>query len=120
VVTEVAAPAPAPAPVPQKVYASPAPVAAPIVFQPLNQHEEDAEAHRPVRKRRHGGEQPAAESLQRVETSASPEPIAMADDEPQRRTKPRRRRGAPVESGPLQMVETTPGTESPSDSSASP
>jgi hypothetical protein len=39
-----------------------------------------------------------------------PQPV-MVEDEFPRRTKPRRRRSTPTDTGPLQIVETAPGAE---------
>jgi len=46
-----------------------------------------------------------------VETQAPVQMAPEGDDELPRRTKPRRRRGGPVESEPLQLVETTHSEE---------
>jgi ribonuclease E len=113
-----AAETPEPAPRHQEttVEAVPAPTpavpAVPLVaFHELSEHQEDADAHRPVRRRRQaegGTTEPAP--LQLVETSA---PVVMAapEEDAPRRTKPRRRRGGAVDSVPLQMVETQASEE---------
>ena len=98
-------PIPAPAPVAQ---------AAPVVFHAVSEHDTAVEeAHRPVRRRRHGqadGEA-APVPLQIVETQAeAPAPVAV-DNELPRRTRPRKRRGGEVASEPLKLVETQPGAE---------
>ncbi len=87
-----------------------APLHAPVPFQAVSEHDQaDAseDAHRPNRKRRHPDAQPEqAQSLELVETAApAPQPAELDDDAP-RRTKPRRRRGGPAASEPLQLVET--------------
>ena len=101
--TPVATPAPAPAA-----------HAAPVVFHAVSEHESVVEeAHRPVRRRRHGqadGETAPA-PLQLVETQAEALVPAAAEDELPRRTRPRRRRGEAVANEPLMLVETQPGTE---------
>jgi hypothetical protein len=101
--TPASAPAPAPA----------APAAA-VVFHAVSEHDAVLEeAHRPVRRRRHGQpEGQAAEApLQMVETQAQAPAAIAIDDEPPRRTRPRKRRGGAVASEPLMMVETQPGAE---------
>lgn len=95
---------------------SPMPAHQPVAYTPITQHGDDDEpAQRPNRRRRAGGAQAAAaEPLQIVETSA-PAPLAepqLGDTLP-RRTKPRRRRGAASESGPLMLVETQGGADAP-------
>ena len=85
-----------------------APLAATVAFHAVSEHTEaETELHRPVRKRRERtAEERAAEApLQLVETQVEAQPIAI-DDELPRRTKPRRRRAAPLESGPLKLEET--------------
>jgi len=96
------------------------PVAAPVAFHEVSEHE-GGEGHRPVRRRRHGeaGEAATAAPLQLVETQAEVAPPATEEDLP-RRTKPRRRRSAPSESGPLQLVETQPGAQPPASSETPP
>ena len=94
--------------------AAPAAQAAPVVFHAVSEHEAVVEeAHRPVRRRKHGQADDAAAQapLQLVETQAeAPAPVAT-DDEPPRRTRPRRRRGEATPSEPLMLVETQPGGE---------
>src|SRR6185437_921528 len=95
----IASPAPIPA-----ATAPHAPPAAHVEFHAVSEHEESIEPiHRPSRRRRHeGGEASAAQPLQLVETQAeAPAAIEPETDLP-RRTRPRRRRSAPAESGPLQ------------------
>jgi hypothetical protein len=80
----------------------------------VSEHDSVAEeAHRPVRRRRHGPAQEAEQppALQMVETQAAPVPAVAVEDEAPRRTKPRRRRGGVEPSEPLMLVETQPGTE---------
>jgi hypothetical protein len=85
------------------------------VFHAVSEHEAVAEeAHRPVR-RRHRDHAPQAEpapALQLVETQADTAGATIVpEDEPPRRTRPRRRRGGEVPSEPLMLVETQPGAE---------
>lgn len=96
--TESAAPTAPPMPI--------APLAQPVSFHSVSEHD-DSEAHHPVRRRqRRGGEGRAPETpLQLVETQAAAPPIELEDELPQR-TKPRRRRSTPTESGSLKLVET--------------
>lgn len=109
-------PVSSPAPAPR------APIAAPVAFREVSQHDETGadESHRPVRRRRRGGGEgmTAQEaSLQLVETQPEQAaPVAMAeepqDDEASRRPVRRRRRGSgPAQAEPLQMVETAAGAE---------
>jgi hypothetical protein len=103
-------PAPEPAPA--------APMAPAVVFHAVSEHDAVIEeGHRPVRRRRPGqAAEPQAEiSLQMVETQAeaSVAPLAQEDEEPPRRSRPRRRRGVQASSEPLMMVETQPGAEPP-------
>ena len=104
--------APAPAP---RAYVPPAP---PAAFHAVSEHDAAAaaaeeEAHRPQRRRRQASDATQGEvALQLVETQAETPPLA-AEDELPRRTKPRRRRGGPVEEAPLMLVETQGGTEQP-------
>jgi hypothetical protein len=103
-------PPPVPAPAPA---AKPAPE---VVFHAVSEHDAVVEeAHRPVRRRRHEHAQPEeAVSLQMVETQADAGVAAPAqEDELPRRSRPRKRRGGPVASEPLMMVETQPGAEAP-------
>jgi hypothetical protein len=107
---EAAAPTPAPAP----AAFTPAPIAQPVAFHAVSEHDAVAEeTHKPVRRRKDhvdGGAQET--SLQLVETQVEVQPAMLAaDEEPVRRTKPRRRRGGPVESEPLMLVETQPGAD---------
>ena len=101
----IAVPAPTSAP-----YTPPAPLA---TYHEVSEHEDDAELHRPVRRRARSADRPAEPpALQLVETSSEvvvPPPV-VEDDLP-KRTKPRRRRGQAVETGPLVVVETQPGAE---------
>jgi pyruvate/2-oxoglutarate dehydrogenase complex dihydrolipoamide acyltransferase (E2) component len=100
-------PLPTPAP-------APAVHAAPVVFNAVSEHDTVVEqAHRPVRRRRHGqvdGEAAPA-PLQIVETQAEAPAVIAVDDEVPRRTRPRKRRGGEVASEPLKLVETQPGAE---------
>src|SRR5262249_30675768 len=94
-----------PAHVPEGPVAAPppplAPLAEPIAFHDVSEHQ-DSEAHRPVR-RRHRETPAGAEQapLLLVETQAPAVETAPMEDEQPRRTKPRRRRGAQADSGPL-------------------
>jgi hypothetical protein len=101
--------APAPAPV-----FKPAPSAPPVAFHAVSEHDAvTEESHKPVRRRKDHVEGAAQEpSLQLVETQVEVQPAVLAaDEEPARRSKPRRRRGGPVESEPLMLVETQPGAD---------
>lgn len=100
--------------------AAPAPLRAPVAFREVSEHDESApaeeSAHKPVRRRKRGGDGDSAEAssgLQLVETQPDLAPAPTADEEESsRRPVRRRRRGsAQSESGPLQMVETAPGSE---------
>ena len=124
---EIHAPAPA-AEEPVLRPATPiAPPAAPrshVEFHAVSEHgEAQEEALRPQRRRRHGQEQEAASQqgpLELVETLAQAVPAAEAIDEGlPRRTKPRRRRGAPAVAEPLQLVETE-GEPAPGDNAPAP
>ena len=90
------------------------PPAPPAAFHEVSEHDAvAAEAHRPVRKRRHADAEPQAEvPLQMVETQAETAPMPIEDELP-RRTKPRRRRSVAAENVPLQMVETQASTDQP-------
>jgi ribonuclease E len=105
---------------PQPIAAAFAPHA-PVAFRSVSQHDEaegESGSHRPQRKRRHGGEGHADEpqQLQLVETQHdAPTAPPVEDDEPQRRTKPRRRRAQVADDEPLKLVETHPGTQPPQD-----
>ena len=80
----------------------------PVAFKAVIQHDdtEEADAHRPQRKRRHGSDEAnQPQQLQLVETQAESAPLPL-EDEPAHRTKPRRRRSGPVEAEPLMLVET--------------
>jgi ribonuclease E len=92
------------------------PPAPPAAFHAVIQHDDvEAEAHKPVRKRRrHDGESASNEpaALQMVETQVETPPPVVEDETP-RRTKPRRRRGAEAPAEPLMLVETQPGTSAP-------
>jgi hypothetical protein len=94
---------------------TPAPSAQPVAFHAVSEHDAVAEeeAHKPVRRRpRHADAAPEVPSLQLVETQVEVvAPQVSAEDEPQRRTKPRRRRGSEQPNEPLMLVETQPGTE---------
>src|SRR5205085_8010123 len=97
------------------------PPAPPAAFHAVSEHDAVAEeAHRPVRRRRHGEENAAetAASLQMVETQVPVTSAPPVEDELPRRTKPRRRRGGAQQDEPLQLVETQPGTESHADGSS--
>jgi len=101
-----------------------APVQPAVAFREVSQHDEasaENSPHRPNRKRHHGGDgQPAQPAeLQMVETQGEAAIVPPADDDLPRRTKPRRRRAQAVESEPLQIVETQPGSQSP-DSASTP
>jgi hypothetical protein len=101
-------------PVPRPAPAPAAQAAAPVVFHAVSEHDAAVEeAHRPVRRRKQTqAEADAAQAaLQLVETQVEvPLPVAV-DDEPPRRTRPRKRRGGPVANEPLMLVETQPGAE---------
>ena len=103
-----------PDPQPPRPAAAPAPLAPTVVFHAVSEHDAvGEEAHRPVRRRRHGQEEgeAATPSLQMVETQVeAPAPVALEDDLP-RRTRPRKRRGGEVPSEPLKLVETQPGAD---------
>jgi len=109
-------PSEAVAPMPSIPAVPPAP---PSAFHAVSEHDAVAEedAHRPVRRRRHGAEgaAEAAASLQMVETQVPVTSAPPVEDELPRRTKPRRRRGGATQDEPLQMVETQPGTDSHAD-----
>jgi ribonuclease E len=104
------------------VITVPAPVSAPYspppplaTYHEIKEHADEGEPHRPVRRRpRQGGDQAAQPpALQLVETSAADAvvaPVVMEDELP-KRSKPRRKRAAPTEAGPLVIVETQPGAE---------
>ena len=83
----------------------------PATFQVVSQHEETGEAHRPVRRRARESAPPPSEPLQLVETAAEKAARLppVIEEEPPRRTKPRRRHVVEVPSEPLQLVETSPG-----------
>jgi hypothetical protein len=105
---------------PKRVYTQQAP--APVAFKAVTQHDDadDAEAHRPQRKRRHasdGGDQPPPLQLVETQVEAAPLPV---DDEFPRRTKPRKRRSGPVAAEPLSLVETQPGAATPPESPPTP
>ena len=105
-VSHAAPPAPAPVPVHH---------GEPVVFHAVSEHDglTEEEAHKPVRRRpRQADAPPEVPSLQLVETQAETvAPVATPDDEPPRRTKPRRRRGDGLPNEPLMLVETQPGTD---------
>jgi len=90
---------------------APAVTQAPLEFHPVSEHE-DSEIHRPARHRHAVAPVSAPDSLQLVETSAAVIAAPIEDELP-RRTKPRRRRAMAEDTGPLQLVETQPGTEAP-------
>lgn len=97
-------------PVPAAATIAPA-----VVFHAVSEHDDvGEEAHRPAR-RRHRDHAPQAEqppALQMVETLAdAPSATIPTDEEPRRRTRPRRRRGGEVPNEPLMLVETQPGAE---------
>ena len=97
-------------------YSSPEPLAPVGAYHAIIQHEDEGEAHKPVRKRRNESATQAAEPLQLVETGADvPAPVVAVEDEAPRRTKPRRRRSVSLENEPLQIVETAAGAEKPVD-----
>jgi hypothetical protein len=79
-----------------------------VEFHAVSQHDETGEEpHRPQRRRHHQGlAEVAPAPLQLVETQVEVQPVASLEDELPRRTKPRRRRGALADTGPLQLVET--------------
>jgi ribonuclease E len=92
-----------------------APLAAPVAFREVSQHDEsgdEAQSHRPQRRRRHGAE-PAEQpqQLQLVETQAESFSDPPAEDDLPRRTRPRRRRSHAAVEEPLQIVETQPGSQ---------
>ena len=90
----------------QAPSAAPAPAAQ---FRAVSEHDEST-AHRPPVRRRHRQTDapPPVAPLQLVETQSDKVQAVPVEEEPPRRTRPRRRRGAPIESGPLMMVETRP------------
>ena len=92
------------------------PMAAPVAFREVSQHDEDSaesQSHRPQRKRRHGSEHAEQQQeLQLVETqSNAPASMPADEDDLPRRTKPRRRRAQATIEEPLKLVETQPGTQ---------
>ena len=93
---------------------SPSPAHRPVAYSAISEHGDEAEAPRPNRRRKAGGSAaPVADSLQLVETSAPvPQEPQLGDALPQR-TRPRRKRGAQAESGPLMLVETQGGQDTP-------
>jgi hypothetical protein len=76
----------------------------------LDEAQDESQAHRPQRKRRHAEGHEEPQQLQLVETQAEA-PAASDEDELPRRTKPRRRRSQAADSEPLKLVETQPGTQ---------
>ena len=94
----------------------PAEAAPSVMFHAVSEHEAVVEeAHKPLRRRsRHGSDEAASEtpSLQMVETQAdAPAVPAVLEDEPPRRSRPRKRRGGEVANEPLKLVETQGGPE---------
>ena len=87
---------------------------APAAFRAVSEHDEaqdESQPHRPQRKRRHAeGHAEEQQQLQLVETQVEV-PLAPAEDELPRRTKPRRRRALAADNEPLKLVETQPGTQ---------
>jgi len=103
---------------------TPAPFAAPrapVAFREVSEHDQAAPSeespHKPVRRRRRGGEgadaeQPAALQLVETQSEVAVATPSLDEDEASRRPVRRRRRGsAPLDNGPLQLVETAPGSE---------
>jgi hypothetical protein len=95
---------------------APAPIAPAVVFHAVSEHDTGVEeAHRPVRRRHkdHAPEADGPPSLQMVVTQGDTASLAVAqeEDEPQRRTRPRKRRGGPAPAEPLMMVETQQGAD---------
>ena len=94
----------------------PAPLEQPAIapvreFHVVSEHDQAGgePAHRPNRKRHQAASGTAqSQELQLVETQVAAQAASPDEDLP-RRTKPRRRRGGPVASEPLQMVETQGG-----------
>jgi hypothetical protein len=85
------------------------------VFHAVSEHEAVVEeAHKPLRRRSRQGSDSASDtpSLQMVETQAdAPAVPAVLEDEPPRRSRPRKRRGGETPNEPLKLVETQGGTE---------
>ena len=107
---------------PKHVYTQQAPAPAPVAFKAVIQHDdaEDADSHRPNRRRKHGSDAASEpQPLQLVETQSAPVPQPVEDDLPHR-TKPRRRRTGPAEAEPLMLVETQPGAETRAESPPTP
>ena len=75
---------------------TPAPIAQPVAFHAVSEHDAvTEESHKPVRRRRqdHVEATPQEPSLQLVETQVEVQPAVLAPDEDApKRTKPRRRR----------------------------
>jgi ribonuclease E len=91
-----------------------APLAAPVAFRAVSQHDpsgDESQSHRPQRKRRHGAEPSEQQQLQLVETQVEAPSAPPAEDDLPRRTKPRRRRSQAAVEEPLQIVETQPGSQ---------
>ena len=112
----------APSPEPRAEMPAAVPAAAPVlaasavVFHAVSEHDAAVEdAHKPVRRRRHGQDSPAAPAepaLQMVETQLdAPSAQPAQDDEPPRRSRPRRRRSGQGAAEPLMLVETQGGSE---------
>jgi ribonuclease E len=95
----------------------------PAAFRVVSEHDEaqdESQAHRPQRKRRHAEDQAdEPQQLKLVETQVEA-PVAAAEDDLPRRTKPRRRRSQAADNEPLKLVETQPGTQSPQDGATTP
>jgi len=118
-----AAPQPARAPRAEPRVETPAPVRAPapalpvsnVVFHAVSEHDAVVdEAHKPVRRRRHEPAEGESDvpALQMVETQPdAPVAPVVQEDEPPRRSRPRKRRGGQVANEPLMLVETQGGTE---------
>jgi hypothetical protein len=83
---------------------------APVAFHAVSEHDQAEpadDAHRPNRRRHHGGQDSEqAPPLEMVETQAPGQVAPEAADEAPRRTKPRRRRSGHAAAEPLQLVET--------------
>ncbi len=96
-----------------------APVLPHVEFHAVSEHEDNQETaphHRRQRRNRAGesGSAPVQTPLQLVETQAEVPPAStLEEDDLPRRTRPRRRRNAPTDTGPLQLVETQPGETPP-------
>ena len=87
-----------------------APAESMVVFHAVSEHDAAGEeAHKPMRRRRQSqpGDATQEAQLQLVETQAeAAAPVAALEDDVPRRSRPRKRRGGPLASEPLKLVET--------------